>query len=249
MAVTANQLLTHADNERIGGRAAASTTLYQGTLAYINATGYIDDDTASGVNLFAGIVVTNVDNSAGAAGDKPVTLYNRGVFTLVGSGFTQADVGKKVYASDNYTISLSASGNVLIGRCTEYVSATQLKVEIVGRATNPEHSQVAAKTSGYTVLAAESGKTFTTVGAGGAVTFAMPAAVVGLKYRFRVGAAQELRIDPDGTETIALPSTGVQGAAGKYLTANADGETVDIECTKAGQWSVFGFTGTWTAEA
>jgi hypothetical protein len=64
-----------------------------------------------------------------------------------------------------------------------------------------------------------------------------------------VGAAFELRIDPNGTETIALPSTGVQGAAGKYLVADADGETVDIECTKTGQWSVFGFTGTWTAEA
>ena len=109
-------------------------------------------------------------------------------------------------------------------------------------------SQVIPKTANYTVLAADSGKTFTTVGAAGVVTFAMPAAVLGLKYRFRVGAAQELRIDPNGTETIALPSTGVQGAAGKYLTADADGETVAVECTKAGQWSVYGFTGTWTAE-
>jgi len=40
----------------------------------------------------------------------------------------------------------------------------------------------------------------------------------------------------------------VQGAAGKYLVADADGETVHIICTKTGQWSVIGFTGTWTAE-
>lgn len=110
-------------------------------------------------------------------------------------------------------------------------------------------SDVAAKTADYTVTKGDSGKTFTTVGAAGTVTFALPAALVGLRYRFRVGAAQELRLDPNGTETIALPLTGVQGAAGKYLTANADGETVDIECTKAGEWSVFGYTGTWTAEA
>lgn len=110
-------------------------------------------------------------------------------------------------------------------------------------------SDVVAKTADYTVTKADSGKTFTTVGAAGTVVFGLPAALVGMKYRFRVGAAQELRIDPNGTETIALPSTGVQGAAGKYLTANADGETVDIECTKAGEWSVFGYTGTWTAEA
>jgi hypothetical protein len=108
---------------------------------------------------------------------------------------------------------------------------------------------VQAKTANYTVVAlTDNGASFSTDGAAGTVTFAMPAATVGQKYRFRVGAAQELRIDPNGTETIALPSTGVQGAAGKYLTANADGETVLIECVKTGQWSVFGYTGTWTAE-
>jgi hypothetical protein len=108
---------------------------------------------------------------------------------------------------------------------------------------------VTAKTADYTVLAADSGTCFTTVGAAGTVIFALPAAVVGLEYYFRVGAAQELRIDPNGTEVIALPSTGVAGAAGKYLTANADGESVHLMCTKAGTWTAFGFTGTWTAEA
>jgi hypothetical protein len=52
--------------------------------------------------------------------------------------------------------------------------------------------------------------------------FALPAAVVGLNIAFASGATQELRIDPNGTETIALPSTGVQGAAGKYLVADAE---------------------------
>lgn len=107
---------------------------------------------------------------------------------------------------------------------------------------------VEAHTAGDTLAATESGSVHTTVGASGTVTFAMPAATVGQQFYFRVGAAQELRIDPNGSETIALPSTGVQGGAGKYLTANADGETVYVVCTKAGEWSVFGFTGTWTAE-
>ena len=108
---------------------------------------------------------------------------------------------------------------------------------------------VTAKTANYTVTDDESGDVLTTTGATGTVTFTMPPAVVGLEYYFRVGAAFELRIDPDGTETIALPSTGVAGAAGKYLSADASGETVHVICTVAGSWAVFGFTGTWTAEA
>lgn len=109
---------------------------------------------------------------------------------------------------------------------------------------------VAAKTANYTVTTPnDNGKTFTNDGASGAITFALPAATVGQWYRFQVKAAQELRIDPSGTETIALPSTGAQSAAGKYITANADGEAVEIECVKAGVWDVRSYIGTWTAEA
>ena len=106
-----------------------------------------------------------------------------------------------------------------------------------------------AKTAAYTVLTTENGTGFTNTGAAGAITLTLPAATVGLHYYFRVSVAQELRIDPDGTETISLPSDGVPGAAGKYLTANAIGETVHLVCAVAGSWSVFGHTGTWTAEA
>lgn len=107
---------------------------------------------------------------------------------------------------------------------------------------------VSAKTANYTVVVQDTNSVFNTVGAVGAVTFALPIATTGLAYFFRVGAAQELRLDPNGVEVIALPSTGVAGAAGKYLTCATDGATVYIMCTKAGAWSVFGFTGTWTME-
>ena len=105
---------------------------------------------------------------------------------------------------------------------------------------------VEAKTAAYTIVANEDcGKTFTNEGASGAVTFSLPAATVGQRYTFHVMAAQELRIDPNGTETIALPSSGAQGTAGQYLTADAVGEWVYIECVKAGQWQVMGYIGTW----
>lgn len=107
---------------------------------------------------------------------------------------------------------------------------------------------VEAKTADYTVVrGTDNAKTFTTEGAGGTVTFALPAATVGQRYSFVVKATQELRIDPNGTETIALPSTGAQQAAGAYLTANANGESVEIVCVKAAEWDCVSYTGTWTA--
>ena len=106
---------------------------------------------------------------------------------------------------------------------------------------------VEAKTANYTVVAgADNGKTFTNEGASGAITFALPAATVGQWYRFVAKAAQELRIDPNGTETISL-ATGVQQAAGAYITFDAIGERVDIECVSAGKWETSAAVGTITA--
>lgn len=108
---------------------------------------------------------------------------------------------------------------------------------------------VESKTAAYTVVAAtDNGKIFTNEGASGAVAFSLPAATPGQFFDFVVKATQELRIDPNGSETISLP-TGVQQAAGKYIGADAIGEFIRIACVKAGEWTTLGSIGTWTAEA
>lgn len=108
---------------------------------------------------------------------------------------------------------------------------------------------VQVKTANYTVKTTENGTAFTNTGAAGAITLSLPAATPGLHYSFRVSVAQALQIDANGSETISLPSTGVPGAAGKYLTCATIGCTVHLQCFVAGTWSVVGHTGTWTAEA
>src|SRR5690606_25911799 len=85
----------------------------------------------------------------------------------------------------------------------------------------PLRRAVVADADGATLTAAQSGSVVTNLGAAGAATFALPAATVGLEFLFYVLAAQELRIDPNGTETIGLPSSGAQQAAGKYIGADA----------------------------
>lgn len=108
---------------------------------------------------------------------------------------------------------------------------------------------VEAKTANYTVVAdVDTGKTFTNAGATGAVTFALPAAAVGERFKFVLLAAQALNIDPNGTETIST-AAGVQGAAGKYIGQSTVGGMFAIECVKAGQWNCVGSIGTWTAES
>jgi len=127
-------------------------------------------------------------------------------------------------------------------------AAGKVRVQLE-RGVEDKRGTVLTKIADYTVKLADLGKTLSTVGAAGAVTFALPAALPGYEVFARVGAVQELRLDPDGTETIALPSTGIPGAAGKYLVADALNETVHLKCNVAGKWDAMTFTGTWTAES
>lgn len=103
------------------------------------------------------------------------------------------------------------------------------------------------KTADYTVKTTENGTGFTNTGATAAVTFALPPATVGLHYYFVVDDTDGIRVDPNGTETISLPSTGVPSAAGAYITADLAAECVHIACHKAGTWCVLSYVGTWTA--
>lgn len=132
MAVTANQLTKRQDGCRRSYPVAASTKIYEGTLVFLTASGYADDDTATGVNGFLGIATSYVDNSSGSAGDLSVEVYTDGDFELVGAGtYSQANVGDIVYAEDNYTIGVAIStASVPIGKVSRYVSTTKLVVEI-----------------------------------------------------------------------------------------------------------------------
>lgn len=247
MAVTANQVTRRQDGCRGRAPVEEAVHLYEGTLCFLNSAGYLVGTTGAGQNRFAGVLIAEQDNTDGADGDLTGEFWRDGIFELIGSGFSQASVGLDAYSTDNYAITNdpSASG-VRIGRIVEYVSSTVVRVAI--DADEGVVTGIAVtKTADFDIEPEDSGKTFDTTGAAGTVVASLPPAVPGLKYRFRVGAAQELRIDPDGTETISLPSTGVASAAGAYITANAAGETVDIECVVAGTWNVFGYTGTWTA--
>jgi len=186
---------------------------------------------------------------AATAADEYIGVYDRtkpGTVRMVASGAVTAFA--RVYAAASGKITASENENC-IGRALEAATADGDVIEVLRDDQQTRFLRSSeAHTAADTLSAIDSGKMHTSVGATGAITLTLPAATAGLEYFFRVGAAQELRLDPNGTETIALPSTGVQGAAGKYLTANADGESLHIMCDTAGDWTCYGYTGTWAHE-
>lgn len=132
MAVTVNQIIQATDpRNRVAIPVAAATAILEGTIVFYSAAGFATNDDVGGTLKFAGIAVKSADNSAGAAGDIKVEVYQEGNFILTGSGFAQTDVGELVYATDNYTITMSSASATLIGRCIEFISATQHKVRLL----------------------------------------------------------------------------------------------------------------------
>lgn len=134
MAVTENQITPQADACRGSAPSAASKHHYERAMCFLDSAGRATDVVGSGLNLFGGIVVKEVDNSSGAAGDLNVEFWREGKWLLTGTGFTLAKVGQPVFATDNYTISLTNDGSgVYVGIITDYVDSTHVWVDIERR--------------------------------------------------------------------------------------------------------------------
>jgi hypothetical protein len=179
------------------------------------------------------LITVSVDNGDASTANDLIAIINAD--TTV-SQYVLASIGE---GTGNGAIDSAEAGALAVGTLTGGVDPPFFK---------GNHPDVPAKWPvGGNVKYFDNGWTYTNAGASGAATFSLPAARVGFQFHFEVVVAQELRIDPNGTETIAL--AGTQQAAGKYITANAVGERCTLTCTVAGQWEQSDVVGTWTAEA
>lgn len=114
---------------------------------------------------------------------------------------------------------------------------------------SPDRDVVLTRTSDLTLKPKDTGAIINNTGATGAVTITLPAgARIGNKFKFRVNAAQELRIDP-GLPTDSIVLSGLSPSAGEYVTANAAGEYVDLEYIGNNTWFASNIGGTWTEES
>ena len=114
---------------------------------------------------------------------------------------------------------------------------------------SPDRDIVLTRTTDLTLKPKDTGAIINNTGATGAVTIPLPAgARIGNKFKFRVNAAQELRIDP-GLPTHSIVLAGLSPSAGEYVTANAAGEYVDLEFIGNNTWFASNIGGTWTEES
>lgn len=100
---------------------AASTTIFEGCAVGSNA-GYARKLVA--LDKFLGFAVRKVDNSAGAAGDKRVTVRRCGLVEAPVVGASVASIGLPVYMSDDDVLTLTSTSNSKIGFVARHVNST-----------------------------------------------------------------------------------------------------------------------------
>lgn len=116
---------------RISTHPVAVAKMFKGSLVMFNVAGFLTVAASLAGAKFAGIAGHSVDNTNGLVGDEECEVFRTGVFLLDGAGFTQASIGKDVFASDDQTVSTTDGGDEpLVGKVVNFVSATQVWVEL-----------------------------------------------------------------------------------------------------------------------
>lgn len=86
-----------------------------------------------GGDTFLGFAARRCDNASGSASAKNIHVYQRGSVQLAVTGVSStADVGATVYATDDDTFTLTASGASAIGKVLRWITSTSCIVRFEG---------------------------------------------------------------------------------------------------------------------
>lgn len=111
----------------------AADIIFKGALVSINAAGFAVPATDTAGETIAGIALDQADNSTGAAGDVDVLVIS-GVTArmLTQADLAQTTVGTIVTVLTDNEVSIPATtvNDIPVGRCVEFVSATEVDVYI-----------------------------------------------------------------------------------------------------------------------
>jgi len=132
-ALTEDKVLQKSDGVELDFPVAASQKIFGGAMVCVNAAGFALEGSDTAGLIFQGIAMNQVDNSAGANGDKSVVLRRRGlVMVTMGTAITQANVGDNVFLVDDQTVDLTANvtNAIFCGIIAKYVSSTIAWIDI-----------------------------------------------------------------------------------------------------------------------
>jgi len=164
----------------------AVDVIFRGALLMMNAAGFIAPAAAEAGNRFAGLSRDKLDNSGGSAGDLKIKYNTGSMALLTGTGFAQTDVGVKVYASDDQTITKTFAANLpYVGLIEQFVSSTQVWVKMqehasIGEAAIADTANAALSAS---TLALSTADTYTDAAVNTAVNAAVDAVIAELETR------------------------------------------------------------------
>lgn len=233
--------------------AIAADIIYGGAAAGDNGSGYGRPLVAG--DRFLGFAAAQVNNAAGAAGDKTIKLRRRGQIQLAVSGAVITDMDQPVYASDDDTFTFTPTGNSFIGFVKRFVSSGVVVVDFDPSHTDPyalwqTRETLAAATK--TLDAQDTGKLFfVTVTS----VITLPAtATAGQTIALVNGGAHgtvQISVDPAAVDKIMGPD--IAGTDNKdlinTLATAKRGDFVVLTAGHADGWTVNTLRGTWATEA
>lgn len=233
MALSANQEVDrYVDQELRTAEVAGSAHVYKGALVEWNAGGFAQPLAGSG--RFAGLAYEEMDNSGGADGDVSGRLFTLGDFGFAVAGATQADVGRAVYATADDTVTFDSASATFVGYVRGVPAAGQVILRLQGEgpigAVHLEH-----KSASFSIGAAQSGTTFTNLGAASPITATLPQnPPKGTAFQFVCMADQALRIAPGPAGGVYIK--GAKQADNKYISITDIGDFVDLVADGNGDW-------------
>ena len=128
-AATTDRSTARRSGSYLGIGLAAAAVIFAGCLTCYDADGYLADGADTAGLKFAGVSQEAVDNTGGADAALNADVWVEGQFLVASAGLTAADVGERVYLSDNQTVTKSVT-NVYVGTIAEVVTAGTCWVDI-----------------------------------------------------------------------------------------------------------------------
>ncbi len=231
-ALTEDKALNYKDGEEIPFEVAGSETIYGGSLVAVASDGYANAGADTAGYTFAGVAADRADNSSGSDGDVSVVCKRRGTYLFdIATSVTVADIGKRVYISDDQTVDLASgvSNNVYCGVIAGVYSTSQVWVDIEPAIReNPGVINVAVADpgDGGAIPVTRSGQcAITTTGVDDTRTLAAPS---------YVGQVLAISLDVDAGDAVITAAAAINQTGNTVITMADAGDTVVLVGVQVG---------------